>query len=467
MEQKSEAALLKEQLFHNPKNGWQRVDVGTKNEIMEFATGYAEFLGNAKTEREAISLAVQMLEEAGFTPFSVQKSYRPGDRVYQINRGKSLIAVVIGNQPLEKGVRMVISHVDSPRLDVKPNPLYEADELAYLKTHYYGGIRKYQWPTVPLSLHGVVVRKDGTQITVNIGEGERDPRFVVTDLLPHLSAEQNKRTLADGIRGEELNLLIGSMPFKDEKESQLVKLQMLHILYEKYGITEQDFLSAELEIVPAGGPVDIGLDRSLLGGYGHDDRVCAYPSLMATVDLIVPHQTVVTVLADKEEIGSVGNTGLQSNFLTYFIEDLAETFGCSGHRVLSNSICLSADVNAAFDPTFAEPFERNNSCYVNYGAVITKYTGARGKSGSSDASAEFMGKIRGLLDNADVVWQTGELGKVDAGGGGTVAGYVANLNVDVVDLGVPVLCMHAPFEVISKLDLFMAYKAMEAFYEAE
>ena len=467
MEQKSDATLLKEQLFMNRKNGWQRVCAQTQKEIMDFAEGYADFLGKAKTEREAITLAVQLLEEAGFTPFSVQKSYRPGDRIYQINRGKSLIAAVIGNKPLEKGVRMVISHVDSPRLDVKPNPLYEADELAYLKTHYYGGIRKYQWPTVPLALHGVVVKKDGTQITVNIGEGENDPRFVVTDLLPHLSAQQNKRTLAEGITGEELNLLVGSMPFKDEKESQLVKLQMLNILYEKYGIIEEDFLSAELEIVPAGNPVDIGLDRSLLGGYGHDDRVCAYPSLMATMDLIVPHQTVVTVLADKEEIGSVGNTGLQSNFLTYFIQDLAETFGCSGHRVLSHSTCLSADVNAAFDPTFSEPFEKNNSCYVNYGAVVTKYTGARGKSGSSDASAEFMGKIRGLLDTARVVWQTGELGKVDAGGGGTVAGYVANLNVDVVDLGVPVLCMHAPFEVISKLDLFMAYKAMEAFYEAE
>lgn len=467
MEQKSDATLLKEQLFMNRKNGWQRVCAQTQKEIMDFAEGYADFLGKAKTEREAITLAVQLLEEAGFTPFSVQKSYRPGDRIYQINRGKSLIAAVIGNKPLEKGVRMVISHVDSPRLDVKPNPLYEADELAYLKTHYYGGIRKYQWPTVPLALHGVVVKKDGTQITVNIGEGENDPRFVVTDLLPHLSAQQNKRTLAEGITGEELNLLVGSMPFKDEKESQLVKLQMLNILYEKYGIIEEDFLSAELEIVPAGNPVDIGLDRSLMGGYGHDDRVCAYPSLMATMDLIVPHQTVVTVLADKEEIGSVGNTGLQSNFLTYFIQDLAETFGCSGHRVLSHSTCLSADVNAAFDPTFSEPFEKNNSCYVNYGAVVTKYTGARGKSGSSDASAEFMGKIRGLLDTARVVWQTGELGKVDAGGGGTVAGYVANLNVDVVDLGVPVLCMHAPFEVISKLDLFMAYKAMEAFYEAE
>ncbi len=467
MEQKSEAALLKEQLFMNKKNGWQRVDDDTRQEIMEFAAGYQEFLGGAKTEREAVSLAVELLEKEGFVPFSMQESYRPGDRIYRVNRNKSLIAAVIGEQPLDKGVRMVISHVDAPRLDVKPNPLYEADELAYLKTHYYGGIRKYQWPTVPMALHGVVVRKDGTLVSVNIGEGEKDPRFVVTDLLPHLSAEQNKRTLADGIRGEELNLLIGSRPFKDEKESQLVKLQTLHILYEKYGITEEDFLSAELEIVPAGKPVDVGLDRSLIGGYGQDDRVCAYPSLMATMDLIVPHQTVVTVLADKEEIGSCGNTGLQSNFLMYFIEELAETFGCNGHRVLSNSTCLSADVNAAFDPTFSEPYERNNSCYVNYGTVVTKYTGARGKSGTSDASAEFMGKVRRLLDDAQVVWQTGELGKVDAGGGGTVAQYVANLDVDVVDLGVPVLCMHAPFEVVSKLDVYMTYKAMEAFYEAE
>ncbi len=467
MEQKSEAALLKEQLFYEKQNGWQRVDAQTRQDIMEFAHGYKEFLGNAKTEREAVQTAVALLEEAGFVPFSVQGSYRPGDRIYKVNRGKSVIAAVIGHQPLEKGVRMLISHVDSPRLDLKPNPLYEAEELSYFKTHYYGGIRKYQWPTVPLALHGVVAKKDGSLVEVTIGEGENDPCFVVTDLLPHLSAEQNKRTLADGIRGEELNVLVGSMPFKDQKESQLVKLQTLSLLYEKYGITEADFVSAELEIVPAGKPVDVGLDRSLIGGYGQDDRVCAYPSLLATMDLIVPHQTVVTVLADKEEIGSCGNTGLQSNFLPYFIEDLAETFGCSGHRVLANSTCLSADVNAAFDPTFSEPFERNNACYVNYGAVITKYTGARGKSGTSDASAEFMASVRGVLDRANVVWQTGELGKVDAGGGGTVAQYVANLDVDVVDLGVPVLCMHAPFEVVSKLDVYMTYKAMEAFCEAE
>ncbi len=467
MEEKSQGALLKEKLFMEKKNGWHKITSEEAQEIESFARGYKEFLGNAKTEREAVSLAVELLEREGFMPFSPQNTYRPGDRIYRVNRGKSVIAAVIGEKPLEQGVRMVISHVDAPRLDGKPNPLYEADELAYFKTHYYGGIRKYQWPTVPLALHGVVAKKDGTLVTVNIGEEENDPRFVITDLLPHLSANQNKRTLAEGITGEELNVLVGSRPFEDDKESQGVKLEMLRILYEKYGIVEEDFLSAELEIVPSGRPVDVGLDRSLIGGYGQDDRVCAYPSLMATVDVMVPHQTVVTVLADKEEIGSVGNTGLQSNFLLYFIEDLAECFGANGHRVLSHSTCLSADVNAAYDPTFAEPFEKNNSCFVNHGTVVTKYTGARGKSGSSDASAEFMGAIRRLLDENQVVWQTGELGKVDAGGGGTVAGYVANLNVDVVDLGVPVLCMHAPFEVVSKLDVFMTYQAMAAFYEAE
>ncbi|MBR3844653.1 MAG: aminopeptidase [Clostridia bacterium] len=464
MEQKSDATLLKEQLFSTKKNGWQTVTPAMEQDIMEFADGYKDFLGRAKTEREAVCVAVELLETAGFVPFSVQESYRPGDRIYQVVHNKGLIAAVIGQQSLEKGVRMIISHVDAPRLDLKPNPLYEAEELAYFKTHYYGGIRKYQWPTVPMALHGVVVRKDGETVQVTIGEKEGDPQFVITDLLPHLGTEQNKRTLAEGIRGEELNLLIGSRPFKDEKESQLVKLKMLEILYEKYGMVEEDFVSAELEIVPAGKPVDIGLDRSMIGGYGHDDRVCAYPSLMATIDCTLPSQTVVTVLADKEEVGSQGNTGLHSSFLRYFIEELAETFGCNGNRVLSHSTCLSADVNAAFDPTFTEPYEKNNSCFLNYGTVVTKYTGARGKSGTSDASAELMGSIRTLLNKAGVVWQTGELGKVDAGGGGTVAQFIASLDVDVVDLGVPVLSMHAPFEIVSKLDVYMTYKAMEAFY---
>ncbi len=464
MEEKTLAASLKEKLMPKTVNGWNRISSQEQEAVMEFAKGYMDFIGRAKTEREAVEEAIDLLESDNFLPFSVHQSYQPGDRVYVVNRGKALIAAVIGRQPIEKGVRIVAAHLDAPRLDLKQHPLYESDELAYFKTHYYGGIRKYQWPTVPFALHGVVVKADGETVTINIGEEEDDPRFVVTDLLPHLSAQQNKRTLAEGIQGEELNLLIGSRPFNDDKESEMVKLNVLNILFQKYGMTEQDFVSAELEVVPAVKPMDIGFDRSMIGGYAHDDRVCVYPALMATLDLDVPEYTVVTVLADKEEIGSDGNTGLNSSFLEYFICDLAECLGGEGRRVLSASKCLSADVNAAFDPTFSEPFEKQNSCFINYGAVITKYTGARGKYDTSDASAEFVGEIRRLMDQAGVVWQTGELGKVDFGGGGTVAKYIANLNVDVIDLGVPVLCMHAPFEVISKLDLYMTYKAIEAFY---
>ncbi len=464
MDKKSAAALLKEKLMEERNNGWTRITDEEQTAVMEFAKGYMDFIEKAKTEREAIELAVTLLEEKGFVPFASNVQYKAGDRVYQVNRNKALIAAVIGKESIEKGVHIAAAHVDSPRLDLKQHPLYEAEEMAYLKTHYYGGIRKYQWPTVPLALHGVVVRSDGQTVKVNIGEDAGDPQFVVTDLLPHLGAEQNKRTLADGIRGEELNILVGSRPFNRDKEGEMVKLNVLNILHEKYGITEADFISAELEAVPAAKPVDIGLDRSLIGGYGQDDRVCAYPALMATVALDIPQKTVVTVLADKEEIGSDGNTGLNSSFLAYFIHDLAEAMGARGRQVLSASKCLSADVNAAFDPTFADPFEKRNASFINYGAVITKYTGARGKYDTSDASAEFTGEIRNLMDKAGVVWQTGELGKVDFGGGGTVAKYIANLNVDVIDLGVPVLCMHAPFEVISKLDLYMTYRAIEAFY---
>lgn len=464
MEEKTLAASLKEKLMPKTENGWNRITKAQQDEVMEFAEGYMDFLARAKTERETVAEAVGILQAGGFVPFSVHGSYQPGDRVYTVNRNKAILAAVIGRQPIEKGVRIVAAHGDAPRLDLKQHPLYEADELAYFKTHYYGGIRKYQWVTVPLALHGVVVRSDGQTVSVNIGEEEGDPQFVITDLLPHLGAEQNKRTLADGIRGEELNLLIGSRPFNNDKESEMVKLNVLNILYEKYGITEADFVSAELEAVPAAKPVDIGLDRSMIGAYAHDDRVCVYPALMATVDLETPEKTVVTVIADKEETGSDGNTGLNSSYLKYFVYDLAEALGGEGRRVLSASRCLSADVNAAFDPTFADPFEKRNSSYINYGAVITKYTGGRGKYDTSDASAEFAGDIRNKMDAAGVVWQTGELGKVDAGGGGTVAKYIANLNVDVIDLGVPVLCMHAPFEVISKLDLYMTYKAIETFF---
>ncbi len=465
-ETKSAAKQLKEQLFFEPKNGALRMNPEEMKEVFDFCTPYKAFLDEAKTEREAVETAVHLLEEKGFVPFESGKKYVAGDKVYQINRGKSLIAAIIGSDPIENGVHIAAAHIDSPRLDLKPRPVYEEGELALFKTHYYGGIKKYQWTAIPLALHGVIVKKDGTSVEVRVGEKEEDPVFCVTDLLPHLATDQMKRTLADGVRGEELNVLIGSLPFCDDEVSEKVKLNLLQILFEQYGVTEADFLSAELEVVPAFRAKDLGFDRSMVGAYGHDDRVCAYTALQATLNTQNPKKTSVLVLADKEETGSDGNTGLKSAFLRYFIADLAQPYGVEGRTVLSHSECLSADVNAAFDPTFSDVTERKNTAYFNYGVVITKYTGARGKSGTSDASAEFMGKVRSLLDQKGVIWQTGELGKVDQGGGGTVAAYIANLNVDVVDLGVPVLSMHAPFEIVSKIDVFMAYRAFYEFFQA-
>ena len=379
------------------------------------------------------------------------------------NRGKAVILAVIGSEPIENGVNITAAHIDAPRIDLKQHPLYEEAELALFKTHYYGGIKKYQWTATPLSLHGVIVKADGSSVTVRIGEDEGDPVFCVTDLLPHLAQEQVKRTLADGIRGEELNILIGSYPFRDDDESSRVKLAILQLLHEKYGIVEEDFLSAELELVPAFRARDIGFDRSMIGAYAHDDRVCAYTAMTAAFEAKKPKRTVVCVLTDKEEVGSDGNTGLNSNYLEYFIADLAKPFGVDGRRVLSNSKCLSADVNAAFDPTFPDVLEKMNACFLNYGVCVTKFTGSRGKSGTSDASAEFVGEVHRMLNKAGVVWQTGELGKVDLGGGGTVAQYVANRNVDVIDVGVPVLSMHAPIEVVSKIDVWSTYQAFCAF----
>uniref|UniRef100_UPI003FF15583 aminopeptidase n=1 Tax=Candidatus Fimivicinus sp. TaxID=3056640 RepID=UPI003FF15583 len=379
----------------------------------------------------------------------------------------AVILAVIGKKSVGEGVRIAAAHIDSPRLDLKPNPLYEDFEMALFKTHYYGGIKKYQWTAIPLSLHGVIVRCDGTKINVSLGDQPDEPNFVVTDLLPHLAQEQMKRTLADGVRGEELNILVGSRPFRSDEGSELVKLAIMKLLHEKYGIVESDFLSAELELVPAFPVCDIGFDRSMIGGYGHDDRVCAYPAAMAAFACEKPEYTAVTVLTDKEETGSDGNTGLNSSYLKYFIADLARMEGLEARDVLSRSRCLSADVNAGFDPTFPDVIEKKNAAYLNRGVVVTKYTGSRGKSGTSDASAEFMGEVRRLFDEKKICWQTGELGKVDLGGGGTVAMYVANLDVDVVDVGVPVLSMHAPFEVVSKIDVYMAFRAFKAFFGVE
>ncbi|MGI5959309.1 MAG: aminopeptidase [Massiliimalia sp.] len=466
MEEKSAAKQLKEKLLQNKKNMGAVLSDEEIASAMEFCEGYKKFLDHGKTEREAVSTMVEMLEQNGYVPFVPGTKYQTGDKVYCNNRGKALVMAVVGRRPLEEGVHIAASHIDSPRLDLKPNPLYEEAQLALFKTHYYGGIKKYQWTAIPLSLHGVVCKKNGEKVTISLGEDPQDPVFCVTDLLPHLASDQVKRPLHEGIRGEELNVLVGSLPFKDDEISEAVKLNIMNLIYEKYGFVEEDFFAAELELVPAFPAKDLGFDRSLVGAYGQDDRVCAYTSFMAALDCGVPETTLVTVFADKEETGSEGNTGLQAAYLRYFIADLAKPYGVDGRTVLSHSTCLSADVNAAFDPTFADAYERNNSAYINYGVVLTKYTGARGKSGTSDASAEFVAAVRKIMDDAGVIWQTGELGKVDQGGGGTVAALIANLDVDVIDVGVPVLSMHAPFEVTAKLDVYMTYRAFKAFAQA-
>lgn len=462
-EKKSAAKELKEKLFAKRKNGLFRMSEEELVKCDSFCEEYKKFLDGAKTEREAVKTAISLLESRGFKEFKKGMKLSAGDKIYRNNRGKAILTAVIGSEPISAGVRLCAAHIDSPRLDMKQNPIYEDNEIALFKTHYYGGIKKYQWTAIPLSLHGVIVRSDGSEVTVNIGDDDCDPVFCVTDLLPHLATEQMKRNLAQGIKGEELNIIIGSRPFRDDEASEAVKLNILNILYEKYGVTESDFISAELEAVPAFKAKDIGFDRSMIGAYGHDDRVCAYTALAAALECENPKHTAVTVLTDKEETGSDGNTGLCSAYLKYFIADLAENLGTNARTVLSASQCLSADVNAAFDPTFPEVNDRNNCAYINKGVCVTKFTGARGKSGTSDASAEFVGCVRNLLDRENVVWQTGELGKVDMGGGGTVAAYIANLNVDTIDVGVPVLSMHAPYEIVSKIDVYMAYRAFSVF----
>jgi len=383
-----------------------------------------------------------------------------------VNRGKAIIATTFGKAEMEQGLRINGAHIDSPRLDLKPNPVFEKNDLAYFKTHYYGGIRKYQWGTVPLAIHGVIIKKNGEIVELNIGEKEGDPVFCVTDLLPHLAGEQNDRKLRDGLKGEELNVLISSIPFIDEAElKEPVKLLALKLLNDRYGITEADFFRAEIELVPAQKACDVGLDHSMIGAYGQDDRVCAYTALMAEIDANIPEYTTVTVLADKEEVGSEGNTGLDSDFVLHYIQDLAAMAQVDVRKVLRNSICLSSDVNAAYDPTFGMVYEDRNSCFLNKGCVLTKYTGVRGKSGSNDASAELMAKIIAMMEQEGIYWQIGELGAVDQGGGGTIAKYVAHMNVEVVDLGVPILSMHSPFELSSKLDVYNTYKAFRAFYK--
>ncbi len=462
MSEKSKAEQLKEKLYYTPQTAAEALSTEETAQADAYCLGYMQYLDNAKTEREAVTEAISQAEKNGFVAYRRGQALKAGDRVYYNNRGKSLFLAVIGEKSIEEGVSIAAAHIDSPRLDLKPNPLYEDNDLAYLDTHYYGGIKKYQWVAIPLSLHGVLVKKDGTVVTVAIGDKPEDPVFCVTDLLPHLAADQMKRPAPELIKGEDLNVLVGSRPFLDDEGSESVKLNILNILFEKYGIVEADFLSAELEVVPAFSARDVGFDRSLIGAYGHDDRVCAYPALTAIFALEKPAYTAVTVLADKEEIGSDGNTGMQSAALSYFIADLAAAFGVEVRHVLTNSLCLSADVNVAFDPLYPEVVEKRNCAFLNRGVVLTKYTGARGKSGTSDASAELMAFFRRNMDDNGVLWQIGELGRVDVGGGGTVAKYIANLDVNTVDLGVPMLSMHAPFELVAKTDVYMAHKAFLA-----
>ena len=468
MEEKKEETLLqqrKKALCFAPQNGYDRLEEGETAKISAYCDGYKTFLDEGKTERECVDYAIALARAAGFRPLVRGEKLQPGDKVYRNNRGKSLLLAVIGQESLDKGAVIGAAHIDSPRLDLKQNPLYEEKELAYCKTHYYGGIKKYQWTTIPLALHGLVVRRDGTQVTVRIGEDPGDPQFTVGDLLPHLAGDQAKKTMGAIVSAEQLNLFVGSRPFGSEEGGDRVKVAILDLLHEKYGMVEKDFPSAELMAVPAAKAVDIGLDRSVIGAYGQDDRVCAYACLKALLDLKqTPRRTAVCVLADKEEVGSLGVTGMQSAAFDIFMSDLCQGQGVALKACYETSFCLSADVTAAYDPNFAEAYEVRNSAFFNYGVCVSKYTGARGKSGASDASAEVVGLVRRVFGDNGVVWQLAELGKTDQGGGGTVACYMANRNIDTIDAGVPVLSMHAPFETTAKLDCYMAYKGMLALY---
>ena len=452
------------ELKYTRKNVYKEADGKELESIYEFSEGYKKFLDSSKTERGASETARKLAEEHGFKPFSFSEKLKHGDKRYFVNRGKNIFLIKVGKEDVEKdGIRIMVAHVDSPRLDLKPNPMYEEAGLCYLKTHYYGGIKKYQWTATPLALHGVVMLRGGEKKEICVGEDENDPVFYITDLLPHLAAEQSAKTMSKAIDGENLNAVIGGLPeVGDEEEKECVKSAVLKLLNKKYGITEVDFQCSELCFVPAGKARDVGFDGALISSYGHDDKVCAYPEMKAIFDCDSPH-TVLAVFADKEEVGSDGTTGMQSKVISDVIETIANSFGANPIEVRYNSKCISADVTAGYDPTYSSAFEKRNSTYVSCGAAVSKYTGARGKSSTNDAPAEFMGFIRDIFDDNGVIWQTGELGAIDIGGGGTVAKYIGNLGIDTVDVGVPVLSMHAPYGLISKADVYMLYKACLAF----
>jgi len=455
-----ETKQLKENLFYSKKNVFSTGDVDA---AYEYAKNYMHFLDAAKTERESVAEGIKMAQVSGFREYRLGDNIKIGDKLYYNNRDKNLFLFTVGSEPLENGIRIAAAHIDSPRLDLKQCPLYEESGMGFFKTHYYGGIRKYQWVATPLALHGVIVNKDNERIEIVIGEDDTDPVFYINDLLPHLGADQSKKPLGEAIPGEKLNLLAGSRPLGDGADA--IKLNILRILNEKYGITEEDFLSAELSAVPAAKARDVGLDRSLIGAYGHDDRVCAYPALTAIIDNADSAHTLMCVLADKEEIGSEGISGMKCDVMEDIIDAICVARGANPAVVRSNSKCLSADVAAAYDPNFADVYEKRNSALLNHGVVLCKYTGSRGKSGTNDASAEYIGWLRGVMAKDNVIWQTSELGRVDAGGGGTVAMYIAKHNIETVDLGVPVIAMHAPYEIIAKTDLYEAAKAFGAFFK--
>lgn len=460
---------LEKKLCRKNENGWESVDTRKKESIFNFTKDYMNFLNKAKTEREFIAEAKKMAEANGYKDISEFEKLQPGDKVFFINREKSMYLAIIGTENIENGLHIIGSHVDSPRLDLKPNPLYEDTELAYLKTHYYGGIKKYQWTTIPLSIHGVIVKPNGEKITVNIGEDENDPIFTITDLLPHLAQEQMEKKLKNGIDGEALNLLVGSIPYQDEKAKEKVKLNILNILNQKYGIIEADLQSSELEIIPEFKARSLGFDSSMVAAYGQDDKVCAYTSLAAMMSLEEVKNTAVCILSDKEEIGSMGNTGMESHMFDFFISELLNKLQINKPNLLDKVFCyskmLSSDVDAGFDPIYASVSDKLNAGFIGKGISLNKYTGSRGKSGASDANAEYVAWVRNVLEKNDIKYQIVELGKVDVGGGGTIAYILANKGVDVIDCGVPVLSMHAPYEVTSKFDIYSAFETYKAFWK--
>ncbi len=464
MSEKTVGQEMLEKLSYKKRNVYEEATPEKIKAIYDYADGYAKYLNASKTEREAVRYSVSLAKASGYTEYKLGEELTVGDKKYLDQHGKCLILFKVGENDIEAdGIRILAAHIDSPRLDLKQVPMYEEAGMGFFKTHYYGGVKKYQWTSIPLALHGVMVKADGEAIDINIGEDESDPVFYINDLLPHLAAEQATKPLGKAIPGETLNILIGGLPYDDEEVSDKIKLTALSILNEKYGVTEEDFLSAELSLVPAYKARDIGFDRALIAAYGHDDKVCSYPALTALLNNPNSKHTVMVVLADKEEIGSVGITGMQSDILVDVISEIAKSFGKNEAVVRSRSKCLSADVTACFDPNFSEVYEKRNSAMISCGTTISKYTGSGGKSSTNDASAEFVGFVRKLLNDNGVIWQTAELGKIDAGGGGTVAKYIANRNIETVDIGVPVISMHAPYEVVSKADVYSTYEAFSAF----